>query len=540
MVRLFSHWFPSNVVMHIAFDAVLLFITFMLAGVWLTRGDLPSMELLPSALLFAVAMITLNSTVGLYRRDPYRTGVQTTARIMLSLLLAVPVAYVIFQVLPWGDAHATALRITAVAALGVLVGVRALVAHRSEAPMFVRRVLVLGTGPEAAAVENSLRQSGPGMSIVGFYAVQNADGTHAVEADRIFPMSMSLADTACLHEVHDLIVAVRERRGGALPLNQLLECKLSGIRVLDLSSYYERTMGQVRLDSLHASWLIFGEGFRQGFLRTSVKRLFDIVVSLLLLVLAAPVILVATIAIALESGFPVLYRQERVGQAGRVFDVIKFRSMRRDAENDGKPRWAASNDDRITRVGRIIRKLRIDELPQLLNVLKGDMSLVGPRPERPYFVDSLTREIPFYAARHSVKPGITGWAQVRYHYGASVDDAIAEAPVRPLLRQEPHALPGHRRAVRDGGRGGHGQGRAVAARIRSAPARAPSWCAPCGARIRLPILMGHAGGEPHRRRCLRRRRRLLPVTILSCGARCCGGRENIGPRQPVSNECRRA
>lgn len=424
MVRLFSHWFASNTVMQVAFDAILLFLTFMFAGFWLTSGDLPSGELLPSALLFAVAMIVLNSTVGLYNRDPARTSAQTAARVAISLLLAVPVAYAIFHLLPSGQAHQDALTATAVAALVVLVGVRALVAHRKNAPLFVRRVLVFGTGPEAAAVEQSLRHSGPGMSIVGFYPVQNNETAHTVGAERVFPGTMSLADTACVHDVHDLIVAVRERRGGALPLNQLLECKLSGIRVLDLSSYYERTMGLVRLDTLHASWLIFGEGFRQGFLRTLVKRVFDIAVSAVLVIVALPVIMLAAALIAIESGLPVLYRQERIGQAGRVFQVIKFRSMRRDAENDGKPRWAASNDARVTRVGRLIRRLRIDELPQLLNVLKGDMSLVGPRPERPFFVDTLTREIPFYAARHSVKPGITGWAQIRYHYGSSVDDAV--------------------------------------------------------------------------------------------------------------------
>jgi exopolysaccharide biosynthesis polyprenyl glycosylphosphotransferase len=143
-----------------------------------------------------------------------------------------------------------------------------------------------------------------------------------------------------------------------------------------------------------------------------------------LLLLAAPVMFVAALVIVIESGFPVLYRQERVGQGGRVFNVIKFRSMRVDAEKDGRPRWAVANDDRITMVGRIIRKLRIDELPQLLNVLKGDMSMVGPRPERPYFVDQLSRQIRFYAARHSVKPGVTGWAQVRYQYGSTVDDAV--------------------------------------------------------------------------------------------------------------------
>jgi sugar transferase (PEP-CTERM system associated) len=199
---------------------------------------------------------------------------------------------------------------------------------------------------------------------------------------------------------------------------------MAGIKVLDLSSFFERVRGQVRIDSLRASWLIYGEGFRQGWGRTLVKRIFDLVASSILLVLAAPVMVLAAILIAVEDGAPIFYRQERVGLGGRLFKVTKFRSMRRDAERDGKPRWASANDDRVTRIGRFIRKVRIDELPQLFNVLKGDMSLVGPRPERPFFVDQLTRDIPFYAVRHCVKPGVTGWAQVRYQYGSSVDDAI--------------------------------------------------------------------------------------------------------------------
>jgi sugar transferase (PEP-CTERM system associated) len=194
--------------------------------------------------------------------------------------------------------------------------------------------------------------------------------------------------------------------------------------VLDLASYFERALGQIRLDSLKVGWLIFGEGFRQGWARTFVKRVFDITAASTLLLLASPVMLLTALLIIMEDGFPIFYRQERVGLNGRLFNVVKFRSMRRDAESDGKPRWATANDDRTTRVGRVIRKLRIDELPQLYSVLTGDMSLVGPRPERPFFVDQLTRDIPFYAVRHSVKPGVTGWAQVSYHYGASVDDSI--------------------------------------------------------------------------------------------------------------------
>ena len=173
--------------------------------------------------------------------------------------------------------------------------------------------------------------------------------------------------------------------------------------------------------------------------RTTVKRLFDIVFAALLLILALPIMLVTAILIALEGGFPIFYRQERVGINGRLFNVIKFRSMGTDAEQDGKPRWATGNDCRVTRVGRFIRKTRIDELPQLINVLKGDMSMVGPRPERPYFVDQLTREIPFYAVRHSVKPGVTGWAQVRYHYGASVEDS-AEKLQHDLYYVKNHTL----------------------------------------------------------------------------------------------------
>jgi len=193
---------------------------------------------------------------------------------------------------------------------------------------------------------------------------------------------------------------------------------------MDLSSHFEQMCGQIRLDSLRAGWLIFGDGFRQGFLRTMNKRIFDCIAASILLLMASPVMLLTALLIVLEDGYQVFYRQERVGLNGNWFNVLKFRSMRSDAESDGKPRWASANDSRVTRVGRFIRKFRIDEFPQLFCVLKGDMSLVGPRPERPFFVEQLTEEIPFYAVRHSVKPGVTGWAQVRYAYGASVDDAI--------------------------------------------------------------------------------------------------------------------
>jgi sugar transferase (PEP-CTERM system associated) len=198
-------------------------------------------------------------------------------------------------------------------------------------------------------------------------------------------------------------------------------------------------LGQIRLDSLYAGWLIFGDGFGHGGLRVIVKRLFDIVCALVLIVLSLPVMLVTAALIKLESKGGIFYFQERTGFNGKPFNVVKFRSMRTDAEKDGKPQWAQAQDSRVTRVGNIIRKIRVDELPQLFVVLKGDMSLVGPRPERPFFVEQLTSQIPYYAVRQSVKPGLTGWAQVRYHYGATLEDS-AEKLQYDLYYVKNHSL----------------------------------------------------------------------------------------------------
>ena len=339
-----------------------------------------------------------------------------------SLLLAALFAYAIFAFAPITDSGRELLAVPAMTAVFGMVVHRLGMAHSGTSQMLVRRVLVFGAGEQALAVRRALDKSDPNVRIVGYYPSPTEEIVK-VPADRLLPNTTSLTDTARALKVDEIVVALSERRGGAMPLRELLDCKLYGVKVLDLASHFEQTLGQIRLDALRAGWLIFGDGFRQGFFRTLVKRVFDITFALLLLMLALPVILLTMMLIAFEGGFPIFYRQERVGINGRLFNVIKFRSMGTDAEKDGKPRWATGNDSRVTRVGRFIRKTRIDELPQLINVLKGDMSMVGPRPERPFFVDQLTREIPFYAVRHSVKPGVTGWAQVRYHYGASVEDS---------------------------------------------------------------------------------------------------------------------
>jgi sugar transferase (PEP-CTERM system associated) len=224
--------------------------------------------------------------------------------------------------------------------------------------------------------------------------------------------------------VDEIVVGPDDRRGGS-PVDALLECKQRGMTVTELTEFFEREAGRIKMNLTNPSWLVFSEGFNSSPMRRSIKRTFDVLVAALVLLLAWPLMLLTALAIRLESGAgaPILYRQERVGEYGRPFPVIKFRSMRTDAEMDGVARWATQDDDRVTRVGRFIRKVRLDELPQLWNVLRGDMSIIGPRPERPQFVDEFNNCIRYYRLRHCVKPGLTGWAQLRYPYGSSLQDA---------------------------------------------------------------------------------------------------------------------
>jgi sugar transferase (PEP-CTERM system associated) len=261
------------------------------------------------------------------------------------------------------------------------------------------------------------------MQLAGFYVLDKVQ-ENVVSPKQIVARNGTLEDTVKALGIDEIIVAVREQRGGVLPLRSLLECRLSGVQVTDLARFFERVHGLIPTDSLKVSWLIYGHGFRQTWLRSTTKRASDIVFALVLLILALPVMLLTALLIALEDGGSVLYRQERVGLRGKTFNVLKFRTMHKDAEKDGKASWAVVGDKRVTALGRLLRRSRIDELPQLINVLRGEMSLVGPRPERPVFVSMLTEQIPFYGVRHSVKPGLTGWAQVRYSYGATVEQSM--------------------------------------------------------------------------------------------------------------------
>lgn len=441
MIRIFNCYFHKRKLLHIFFDLGLVVITVVVA-LLSQVADLASAPVssivATTAVLFAVGILVFNSVLGLYDRVHSRTVSQTSARAVLSLLLSLPLSYVIFRLSPVKLENGKVFMLALMAGLIVMLMHRVYATHIGPRALMRQRVLVYGSGAPASRVGKSLKSSDPNVDLVGYYAAPN-EATNEVSDWALLSREKSLTDIVQEARVDEIVVALTERRGGSMPLRELLDCKLQGVRVVDIATYFEINLGQIRLDAVSAGWLIFGDGFNQGMVRTMIKRLFDIVCATLLILLALPVMLVTGILILIESGGPILYQQERVGLNGRLFNVVKFRSMRTDAEKDGKPRWASVTDDRVTRVGRVMRKARIDELPQLFNVLKGDMSLVGPRPERPYFVDKLTQEIPYYAVRQSVKPGVTGWAQVRYHYGASVKDS-AEKLQYDLYYVKNHSL----------------------------------------------------------------------------------------------------
>ena len=425
MIRVFKHYVPNAVLLLGVFDLALLILAAE-AG-WQVRAwqigmvTEPVRTRIPQLLSFAIPLEIAMVAVGAYGPGALQSVRYATARLLVAVSLGVIFLSVIFFLFPAVTFWRSNLFFAMLLAVAALVAVRILAGKLIGGEALRRRVVVLGAGPRAERIGALARRPGANFVVAGYIAMGSPVVTvaNAVPRDEIPNLARHVEALAA----SEVVLAIEERRN-AVPLRDLLRVKTTGVHVSELSSFLERETGRIDLASVNPSWLIFSDGFSSGrFLSGVSKRAFDVTASLLLLVFALPVIAITALLIKLESPGPAFYRQRRVGLYNEPFDILKLRSMRQDAEVPGTAVWAAEDDPRITRIGRFIRKVRIDELPQCWSVLKGQMSFVGPRPERPQFVADLERELPFYAERHMVKPGITGWAQINYPYGASVDDA---------------------------------------------------------------------------------------------------------------------
>lgn len=426
MLRIFRHYIPTSIVWLIAVEFFVLYASVYL-GVELRylEGDpkdkLLLEPLMPKSILFATLFWLSMTATGLHTRNVVDDFAGMMIRIFLSFVLgfiSATLAYYVYPDYTLGRGILAFAMLTAF--FGILI-TRTIYQKIDNHQIFKRRILVLGTGQKAKILEgltkDALRR---GQEIVGYVSI-DANPVQ-VNEDSLLRIETTLLDLAESEDIDEIVLAMDDRRQG-FPINGLLECKMKGIFVRDLVHFLERITGHIELNVLHPSVMIFSSGFTKAVSPGGGKRLFDILASSLLLLIASPVIILTALIIWLSSfgRDPVFYRQVRIGLCDMPFEVLKFRSMKVDAEKDGA-QFAKKKDSRVTLVGAFIRKTRIDELPQLLNVFRGDMSFVGPRPERPEFVLGFEQSIPHYALRHTVKPGITGWAQICYPYGDTEED----------------------------------------------------------------------------------------------------------------------
>lgn len=389
------------------------------------RSALTYLRLPDMPIRFGIVLVTCG--ISLYYNDLYASRVvNRRSELFVYLFQAVGTAWVILAILYYLiPDHSLGRGIAVLSAPAVLFFLLTWRLILLEADFLLprqERVLVVGTGPLGISlVREIIHRPELHLKVVGFLDENGENIGKSLVNPGIIGAARDLEEITAREKIDRIVLSLRERRG-QMPVRELLHLKFAGVTVEDAHTVSEQIDGRIRLEHLSPSWMILSEGFRKSTILLVAKRMLDILASLLLLILTLPILLVVALAIWIESGGPILFRQERIGLGGRPFQILKFRSMNHNAEENG-PKWAADGDLRITRVGRLIRKLRLDELPQAVNVLRGEMSFVGPRPERAVFCRMLEAETPFYALRYSVRPGITGWAQVKYQYGASIEEA---------------------------------------------------------------------------------------------------------------------
>ncbi|WP_336965376.1 TIGR03013 family XrtA/PEP-CTERM system glycosyltransferase [Sphingobium aquiterrae] len=425
MIRLFKHYVPHAVLLLGLLDFALLLCAAE-AG-WVLRARQIGMDVdyvmnrIGPLSSFAIALQVAMIAVGVYGTEALQSLRFAIARLLVAVSLGVLFLSVMHFLLP----EMTLWRSNSLYAMGLsfvfLLAVRIMLGSMLGGEAFKRRLIVLGAGPRADRIRQLEARKGAGFLVVGYIGMN--DGPQLIPEAINRSAIYNLSDFVVRLGASEVILALEERRN-AIPMADLLRIKTTGVHVNDLSTFLERETGRVDLDSVNPSWLIFSDGFSASRRLSSIgKRLFDIAASSALLMLTGPVIALAAILVKMDSKGPAFYRQQRVGLFGQEFWITKLRTMRQDAEVAGQAQWAEKDDPRITRLGYWLRKLRIDELPQTWTVLKGEMSFVGPRPERRQFVDDLVQHLRYYAERHMVKPGITGWAQINYPYGASIEDS---------------------------------------------------------------------------------------------------------------------
>ncbi len=420
MIRLFNVYYPVRTLVLLVGEALIVWTSFLLGAVYAFRQD-SYLVLNYEGGYYKILVVTILVLLCSHWFDLYDTARLNTRGELYFRLLMVPgllafvlaaVSYIRPDFLLGNGSSAVGLLILTVALFGWRIGFTWLI----QLPILVERVYVLGTGERALRLVQGLRQNPEiGVEIVSWTG--KLEG--AVTRDSV---AVHLLDIVRTQKVHRVIVAMPDRRG-TIPMQELLDLRMQGVKIEEAASWLERISGKIEVENLYPSWLVFGEGFRRSTLFRLVRRGISVGISLVGLILALPLLPLIMLAIRLDSKGPVFYTQTRVGKGGRLFNVVKFRTMRDDAEALSGPQWASNNDPRVTRVGKFLRYSRLDEIPQFWCVLKGDMAFVGPRPERPEFVEWLSSEIPYYGVRHMVRPGLTGWAQVKYKYGSTVDDA---------------------------------------------------------------------------------------------------------------------